>query len=127
MKQLPKNDLQITFTRGNGPGGQHKNKVETCCEIIHLPTQIKERCQDSRSKTANYELALSRVTKRVNDLISSKQAQLLNEKRKESFETVIRTYNEKRGEVKDHRTQKVANYSKFLDGHLELLNSLAIY
>lgn len=121
---LNKNDLKIEYTRGTGAGGQHKNKTETCCEITHIPTGIKERCQDSRSKSTNYETALKRVTKRVEELASSKKHQELNNKRNQMLEEngVIRTYNFQRREVKDHRTKKVAPLKKVLNGEIEGLN-----
>lgn len=120
---LNKNDLKIEYTRGTGAGGQHKNKTETCCEITHIPTGIKERCQDSRSKSTNYETALKRVTKRVEELVSSKKHQELNEKRNQMLSDAgtIRTYNFQRGEVKDHRNKKIAPLKKVLDGEIELL------
>lgn len=119
--EVKRTDLKIEYTRGTGAGGQHKNKTETCCEITHLPTGIKERCQDSRSKSTNYETALKRVTKRVEDLFKNKKHEELNDKRKEMINEngVIRTYNFQRGEVKDHRTKKVAPLKKVLNGDLD--------
>jgi protein subunit release factor B len=46
--KMEKKDLKISYTRGSGPGGQHKNKVETCVTVTHLPTGLSERCQDTR-------------------------------------------------------------------------------
>ena len=47
----------------------------------------------------------------------------LNKKRIEAIKNsgVIKTYNYKRNEVKDHRTGKVANLKKILDGNIYLL------
>lgn len=125
--KINKKDLKIEYTRGTGAGGQHKNKTETCCEITHIPTGIKERCQDSRSKSTNYETALARVTKRIEDLGKKQKHEALNNERKKVFDeskgnNVIRTYNFQRGEVKDHRTGKIAPVKKVLNGNIELLN-----
>ena len=45
MENFNKKDYKIEYTKGTGAGGQHKNKVETCVTITHLPTGMKERCQ----------------------------------------------------------------------------------
>jgi protein subunit release factor A len=121
--KIVKSDLKIEYTRGTGAGGQHKNKTETCCEITHIPTGIKERCQDSRSKSTNYETALKRVTLRVEELAKQKKHNALNERRNQMLEEagVIRTYNFQRSEVKDHRNKKTASLKKVLDGEIELL------
>ena len=58
-------DFKITVTKGSGPGGQHKNKVETCVTVTHIPTGITERCQESSSQHQNIDLAKERVMKRV--------------------------------------------------------------
>lgn len=118
---LPKKDLKVEYTRGTGAGGQHKNKTETCCEITHVPSGIKERCQDSRSKSTNFATALSRVTKRVIKLLEDSKQASLNTLRKQALDEVIRTYNFQRHEVKDHRTGKTAPLQKVLDGKIELL------
>jgi len=121
--QLNKNDLKIEYTRGTGAGGQHKNKTETCCEITHIPTGLKERCQDSRSKSTNYETALKRLSIRIENLIKTKKHNELNDRRNQMLNEngVIRTYNFQRAEVKDHRTTKIAPLKKVLDGNIELL------
>lgn len=123
MIQFNKNDLKIEYTRGTGAGGQHKNKTETCCEITHIPTGLKERCQDSRSKSTNYETALKRLSTRIENLIKTKKHNQLNDRRNQmlSESGVIRTYNFQRAEVKDHRNKKIAPLKKVLDGNIELL------
>lgn len=124
---MNKKDLEIFYTRGTGSGGQHKNKVETCVTIRHLPSGLEERCEDTRSKNQNYKIAYNRLEKRLNELIEKEKHEKLNKIRnKEVFDTsqgskVIRTYNQKRNEVKDHRSGKKAPMDKFLDGNLDLL------
>jgi len=61
---MNKKDITVIYSKGSGPGGQHKNKVETCVTIIHKITGLKEKCEDSRSKLKNYETALQRLKKR---------------------------------------------------------------
>jgi protein subunit release factor B len=46
-------DIEETFVRGSGPGGQHVNKTSTCVVLVHRPSGISVRCQASRSQGLN--------------------------------------------------------------------------
>lgn len=65
---LPLEDLlaqcQVTRTRGSGPGGQHRNKVETAIVIKHEPSGVCGQASEKRSQNANKEVAIGRL--RVN-------------------------------------------------------------
>jgi protein subunit release factor B len=54
-------DLEESFSRSGGPGGQHVNKVSSAATIRHLPTGLAVTASDSRSQSANRHLALSRL------------------------------------------------------------------
>lgn len=54
-------DLEESFTRSAGPGGQHVNKVSTACTVRHVPTGVSVTASDSRSQSMNRQLALERL------------------------------------------------------------------
>jgi protein subunit release factor B len=54
-------DLEESFARSSGPGGQHVNKVSTAVTLKHLPSGMSVTVQDSRSQARNRELALERL------------------------------------------------------------------
>src|SRR5579859_5793057 len=54
-------ELEETFSRAAGPGGQNVNKVSTRVTLRHLPTNISVTVQDSRSQAMNRQLARERL------------------------------------------------------------------
>lgn len=47
------NDIEERFVRSSGPGGQNVNKVSTCVVLVHRPTGLSVKCQESRSQGLN--------------------------------------------------------------------------
>lgn len=51
----------IRRTRASGPGGQHRNKVETAIEIIHRASGIHAMATERRSQALNRQVAIGRL------------------------------------------------------------------
>jgi protein subunit release factor B len=61
MMNLRDEDLETTFFRASGPGGQHRNRRETGVRIRHLPTGITVTATERSSQAENRRVALERL------------------------------------------------------------------
>ncbi len=55
---IPENDLEISFTRSGGPGGQNVNKRDTAVHAVHTPTGLRVHVTSERSQVQNKEKAI---------------------------------------------------------------------
>lgn len=58
-------DCSFQRTRRSGPGGQHRNKVETAVVVEHLPTAIRAEANERRSQEKNRQVAIQRLRVRL--------------------------------------------------------------
>ena len=58
-------DLEESFVRSGGPGGQNVNKVATCVVLRHRPSGLEVRCQRERSQALNRFLARRMLLRRI--------------------------------------------------------------
>jgi len=54
-------ECAVQFGRTSGPGGQHRNKVETAVHIRHLPTGLETTATERRSQSQNRHTAEFRL------------------------------------------------------------------
>jgi protein subunit release factor B len=50
-------DIEETFVRSGGHGGQNVNKTSTCVMLLHRPTRLQVKCQSTRQQGFNRLLA----------------------------------------------------------------------
>lgn len=117
-------DVKIETMRGQGAGGQHKNKTSSCVRVTHKPTGLSVII-DGRKQGQNKKKALCVLQERLDALEADRKATAKKAKRDEAIksEGYIRTYDFKKGIVTDHRTKKTATIKQvLLKGRFDLLN-----
>lgn len=114
------NDVEVTTTKGSGPGGQNRNKVETVVVLKHK-SGLTVRCGSERSQYQNKQLAfeilyskLQRIAKynHQKQAAQNKRLQMGSGHRAEK----IRTYMVKHNLWIDHRTNERRDLKAWIKG-----------
>ncbi len=120
-------DLEISFFRSSGPGGQNVQKVETAVRIRHKPSGIVVSSQEGRSQQGNREKALEILRAKLWQAEQEKTYGPITEERRKQIGSAersekIRTYNFPQDRITDHRIQKSwGNLENILEGNLDKL------
>ncbi|MFH1706482.1 MAG: peptide chain release factor-like protein [Planctomycetota bacterium] len=61
-------EVELAFYRASGPGGQHRNKVETAVRMVHPPSGITVRCAETQEDDGEpFEAKMKRLIAQLRD------------------------------------------------------------
>ena len=67
-------DIEESFVRSGGHGGQNVNKTSTCVMLVHRPTGVQVKCQETRQQGLNRLIARRLLLDKIAALQQSKLA-----------------------------------------------------
>lgn len=102
-------DVEIVTTRGSGPGGQNRNKTDSCVIATHRPSGLSVRIDNERSQHQNKAMAYKVLAARLYEAERDRIASEREKDRKQQVGTgmrgdKVRTYRTQDDQVNDHRT-----------------------
>lgn len=72
---IKEEDIEESFVRSGGRGGQNVNKTSTCVYLRHLPTGVDVKCQKERSQSLNRYHARVILLEKIERLIKGKESE----------------------------------------------------
>ena len=124
--EIPESDLDISFARAGGPGGQNVNKRETAVRIVHRPTNLSVHVTNERNQAQNKEKALQILKGKLYKLreeerIAKEKGMQISKTTSVEWGNQIRSYVlHPYKMVKDHRTGvETSQVDKVLAGDID--------
>ncbi len=124
--ELPEDELEISYAKAGGPGGQNVNKRETAVRIVHKPTKLSVHVTSERSQAQNKEKGIALLkgklyTRMEEERLAKEKGMYISKTTDIEWGNQIRSYVlHPYKMVKDHRTEyETSQTEKVLNGEIE--------
>lgn len=104
---LDERDLEESFVKGSGAGGQKINKTSSCVVLRHIPSGVTVRCQESRSQSRNRTIARKILQKKLDEIERGEQSLIAQEASKARARKLRRRRKSVKKHFKSRRDQQM--------------------
>ncbi|KAF2859230.1 hypothetical protein K470DRAFT_204498, partial [Piedraia hortae CBS 480.64] len=74
LPDIPESEITESFLKGSGPGGQKINKTSSAVQLIHEPSGIVVKCQETRSRELNRKYARRLLAEKLDLMQNGEQS-----------------------------------------------------
>lgn len=122
---LNERDIEVFVAKDSGPGGQHRNKTESCVVMRHRPTGIEAKAA-TKHQQRNRVIAREMLEARVHAFHDKQLREEVNSARQQQLGSgmrgdKVRSYRCQDDTVTDHRSGRKARLKDVMEGVIEPL------
>lgn len=118
-------DFRIEWFSGTGAGGQHRNKCQNSCRMIHIPTGLVQQAM-GRERSSNLRDAKAALLEMLDEEVRKQRYGVLSSTRKEQVGSgmrgdKVRTIRFQDDTATDHNSGKRITATEYMKGHMDKL------
>lgn len=114
--KIPEEDLEESFLKGTGPGGQKINKTNSAVQLKHIPSGIVVKCQQTRSREQNRKVARQQLADKLDEMQNGDKSRLALKAQDKLRKKASKT-------KKAHRKYRKLEEAKTAQGEVESLEA----
>jgi protein subunit release factor B len=114
-------DFRVDTYRGSGPGGQHRNKTDSCVRITHKESGLFSSACESRSQGQNKKAAFRKLA----EMLIEHYVPTQQKERMASGVVIVRNYHAVENRVKDAESGLQQSFEEVLSDPSQMITARA--